>query len=74
MTKTLGNHLDLNDGVIHMSTTLEKTDRSPSSFDVRASGRITATESIAGRRCIITLERDEDGHYREVEVATLDRR
>lgn len=57
-----------------MTTTLSKTDTSAATLDARTSRRITATESIAGRRHVITLERDENGHYREVEVAVLDRR
>jgi hypothetical protein len=33
--------------------------------------RITATELIDGVRCIITLERDKSGHYREVRLDPL---
>jgi hypothetical protein len=57
-----------------MATALEKSDRSAVTFDARTSRRVTATETIGGRRCVITLERDENGHYREVEVSTPDRR
>lgn len=57
-----------------MAATLEKSDCSPITLDPRASRRITATETIAGRRYVITLERDENGHYQEVEVSTNDRR
>jgi hypothetical protein len=57
-----------------MAATFEKTDRSPASLDSRLSRRVTATETISGRPYVITLERDENGHYREVHVSTLERR
>ncbi len=54
------------------TSTFEKTEPVVSTIDIRNRRRITATESIAGRRCIITLEKDEKGQYREVEIAMLD--
>lgn len=33
--------------------------------------RLTATETIGGVLCRITLERDEDGRYREVDCRPL---
>lgn len=32
---------------------------------------VTATEVIDGVKCIITLEKDREGHYHEVKLSTV---